>query len=347
MFARRRRRALPKAWSALRYQDRRPLRPAVTDRAARWAVRVRHLRLTHGIPLPRPLRPENFRHHLRQLAHPRLAGRERRGRAMRAGRPRRRDHQLRHRRRLRQRRRRIGARRCAQGRAPRVAGDLHQGVLADRPEGAQRRRAVPQAHRGIDRPLPHPPAHRLRRPLPGSSIRHRDSARGDDAGLRPGRPAGQGAVHRGQRMDRRAASRRACAGHRPWHPTDLQPAAVLDAVAGDRAGGGADLPGAGRLADRLVAGRAGRADRQVPAGRRAAARIAGHRREGWRGHDQAVHDRRRAHPGAGAAADRRRTRPDHGATGRGLGAVATTTSPRHWSVRPVRSRCTRTSRPPG
>ena len=57
------------------------------------------------------------------------------------------------------------------------------------------------------------------------------------------------------------------AGRGAWHPADLQPAAVLDAVAGDRGRGRADLPRARHLADRLVADRAGRADRQVPAGR--------------------------------------------------------------------------------
>ena len=49
------------------------------------------------------------------------------------------------------------------------------------------------------------------------------------------------------------------------HPADLQPAAVLDAVAGHRGRGRADLPGARHQPDRLVADRAGRADRQVPA----------------------------------------------------------------------------------
>ena len=38
-----------------------------------------------------------------------------------------------------------------QGRAARVAGDLHQGLRSDRPQGAQRRRAVAQAHHGVGR----------------------------------------------------------------------------------------------------------------------------------------------------------------------------------------------------
>ena len=73
------------------------------------------------------------------------------------------------------------------------------------------------------------------------------------------------------------------AGPRAEHPARLQPAAVLDAVAGHRGRGGADLRGAGHRPDRLVADRAGRADRQVPAGPGAAGRVAGHRRE-VRGH---------------------------------------------------------------
>ena len=68
-----------------------------------------------------------------------------------------------------------------------------------------------------------------------------------------------------------------------------QPAAVLHAVAGHRGRGRPDLRGARRLADRLVADRAGRAHRQVPAGPGAAGGLARHRREGRRRHDQALH----------------------------------------------------------
>ena len=50
-------------------------------------------------------------------------------------------------------------------------------------------------------------ADRLRRPLPGAPLRHRDAARGDDAGVRRRRAPGQGALHRRQRVDRRADPR--------------------------------------------------------------------------------------------------------------------------------------------
>ena len=82
------------------------------------------------------------------------------------------------------------------------------------------------------------------------------------------------------------------------HPADLLAAAVLHALAGDRGRGRADLPRAGRLPDRLVPHRPGRAQRQVPARSGTARGFARHRREGRRGHDQAVHGRRRPHRGS-------------------------------------------------
>ena len=99
-----------------------------------------------GIPLSGRLRAQGLRDHLRQLAHPRIAGGERcrdRVRARGAGR---RHHDLRHRRRVRERGGRDRPRRGAEGRAARVAGDPHQGLLAHRAEGAQRQRALAQAH---------------------------------------------------------------------------------------------------------------------------------------------------------------------------------------------------------
>ena len=83
-------------------------------------------------------------------------------------------------------------------------------------------------------------------------------------------------------------------------PAGLQPAAVQHAVAGHRVRGRPDLRGARARPDRLVADRPGRADRQVQAGPAAAGRLAGHRREGRRQHDQALDGRRRARPGAAA-----------------------------------------------
>ena len=61
-----------------------------------------------------------------------------------------------------------------------------------------------------------------------------------------------------------------------------------------------DVAGARHLPGRLVTDRPGRADRQVPARRAAAGRVAGHRRQGRRRHDQALDERRRAEPGAAA-----------------------------------------------
>ena len=56
-------------------------------------------------------------------------------------------------------------------------------------------------------------------------------------------------------------------------------------------------------------------------GRGTAGGLAGHRREGWRRHDQAVHERRHPRPGPEAVAGRRRARPDHGAARGRLGAA--------------------------
>ena len=83
---------------------------------------------------------------------------------------------------------------------------------------------------------------------------------------------------------------RARAGPGAADPARLQPAAVLDAVAGHRGRGGPDLRGAGPRPDRLVADRAGRADRQVPAGPAAAGGLPGHRRQVGRGLHQPAHD---------------------------------------------------------
>ena len=62
-----------------------------------------------------------------------------------------------------------------------------------------------------------------------------------------------------------------------------------------------DLRGAGHRPDRLVADRAGRADRQVPAGPAAAGRLPGHRREVRRRLHRAVADRRGADRGCSSS----------------------------------------------
>ena len=59
------------------------------------------------------------------------------------------------------------------------------------------------------------------------------------------------------------------AGRDGIRPDRLQPAAVQHDLAGHRVRGGAALREGGHRPDRLVADRPGRADRQVPAGRRA------------------------------------------------------------------------------
>ena len=94
------------------------------------------------------------------------------------------------------------------GRAARGPGDLHQGLLADRPGRPERLGPVAQAHPGVDQRLAAAAADRLRRPLPGPPLRPRDAARGDDAGVRRRRPGRQGALHRRQRVDGGADPRR-------------------------------------------------------------------------------------------------------------------------------------------
>ena len=79
--------------------------------------------------------------------------------------------------------------------------------------------------------------------------------------------------------------------------------------------------GARHRSGRLVADRAGRADRQVPAGRAAAGRVAGHRRQGRLRHDLALAEGRRARAGAAAAADRRRGRAQPGPARGRVGAA--------------------------
>ena len=101
----------------------------------------------------------------------------------------------------------------------------------------------PQAHHGVDQRLADATADRLRRPLPGPPLRHRDAARGDDAGLRRRGAPGQGALHRRQRVDRRPDSRGRRHGQGPGLPAHLVPAPVLDAVARDRGRGRARIQG--------------------------------------------------------------------------------------------------------
>ena len=89
-----------------------------------------------------------------------------------------------------------------------------------------------------------------------------------------------------------------------------------------------DLRGAGHRPDRLVADRAGRADRQVPAGPAAAGRLPGHRRQVRR----RTSSRRWLtdevlEPGAEAQAARRAGRADAWRSSRSPGCCRTRTSP--------------------
>ena len=215
---------------------------------------------------------------------------------MRARRARQRHHDVRHRRRLRRHQGRVGARPGAEGRAPRGPRDLHQGVLADRPGGPNDRGLSRKHILRVDRRLAAAAADRLRRPLPGAPLRPRDAARGDDAGVRRRRPR---RARRSTSASREWTAEQIRAAH-DARPTSCAMPLVSnqpqynDAVAGHRGRGRADLRGARHRPDRLVADRAGRADRQVPARPAAAGGLARHRPGRRRGHDQALARRRRA-----------------------------------------------------
>ncbi|CAA9308258.1 MAG: Potassium channel beta chain, partial [uncultured Frankineae bacterium] len=274
-----------------------------------------------GVPAPGAQRHEGLGDQLRQLADARVAGRGRSGHRLRQGGARGRHHDLRHRRRLRRHARRDGPRRGAQGRAPRVDRAVHEGLLAHRAR-AERPRPVAQAHHGELPRLPAAAADRLRRPLPGAPLRLRDPPRGDAARLRRPGARRQGALHRGLgvegQRDRGGAGDRRPDGP---GPDRVVPAAVLHALAGDRGRGRAAVRARGHRPDRLVTDRAGRPDRQVPAGAGPARGLAGHRHDRRRQDDRPLAARRRAGEGAAAQAPRRRRRAQPGAAGRRLGAA--------------------------
>ena len=175
------------------------------------------------------------------------------------------------------------------GRAPRGAGDLHQGLLADRArrhnDRGLSRKHIMESIDGSLRRL----RHRLRRPLPGAPLRLRDAAGGDDARLR--RPRAAGKVLYVGVSEWRAEQIRAAAAlarelrvplvsNQPQYSM-LWRVIEAEVVPASRAGG--------HRPDRVVADRAGRADRQVPPRPGAAGRLARHRRE----------RRRRLHDAAG------------------------------------------------
>ncbi|CAA9283134.1 MAG: Potassium channel beta chain, partial [uncultured Corynebacteriales bacterium] len=272
-----------------------------------------------GIPSTGPQRPHRQRDRVRQLDHPRQPGRGGRRARLRAGRARRWDHHLRHRGRVRRHPRRVGPRPGAAGRAPGELRAADQGVLADRAR-AERPRPRPQApHRELPR-LPAPARHRPPRRLPGPPVRQHDPAGGDHVGVRRPGPTGQGPLPRRLGVAGRGDHRGRRAGPGTARAAGVQPAAVLDAVAGHRGRGRAGLRARGARADRLVPDRAGRADREVQAGRGAAGRVAGDRPDRWAVRE-ADADRRGADPGAAAPAGGRGLRAVDGAAGDRLGAA--------------------------
>ncbi len=143
------------------------------------------------------------------------------------------------------------------------------------PARSQRLGPVAQTHHGVDQRLADSAADRLRRPLSGAPLRRRDAARGDDAGLRRRRPQRQGALHRRLGVDRGPDPPGHALAAELGISADLQPAAVLHAVASHRGRSGADQRRARHRSDRVVADRPGRAHRQVRAGPAAARGVPG------------------------------------------------------------------------
>ena len=186
-------------------------------------------------------------------------------------------------------------------------------------------------------------ADRPRGPVPVPPLRRLDAARGDDGGADRGRPAGKARYIGFSEWTRGAdpGVARYVAEH--GREVRLQPAAVLDALARAGAGGHSPVRGERHRADRLVAARAGRADREVPAGRAAAAgsRATSERMGSFieRVPDETVLGR-----GAAAAGGRRAARAHDGAARAGAGCCGSRTSPRRSSGRAGPSRSARTLR---
>ncbi len=129
-----------------------------------------------------------------------------------------------------------------------------------------------RAGRKAARRIAQAPPHRLCRSLPMPPLRLRHPARGDDGGADPRRRKRQDPLHRLLRMARRPhQGRDRPRRRRPCDEVRLEPAAIFLALA--RAGGRGDpaLRRQRHLADRLVAARPGRAQRQIRSGRAAAA----------------------------------------------------------------------------
>ncbi len=199
---------------------------------------------------------------------------------VRQGRARRRHLVLRHGRRLREHRGRDRPGRHPQGRAPRKPRDLHQGLLAHGPGGANdsglSRKHIMESINGSLRRLQTDyvdlyQAHRYdtETPLEETMQAFADVVR-------------QGKAHYIGVSEWTADQIRAGAALAKdlGIPADLLPASVLDAVARDRGRGGSRVQGVGPQPDRVVARRAGRPHRQVQARPGSPGRLARDGRQG-------------------------------------------------------------------
>ena len=252
----------------------------------RAAAAVHRMRAPYGAAATRRLGSRRLGHRARFLADLQRRGRARADRGLHARGVRRRHHVLRHGQRLRPGRGRERVGRDPRGLRARLVRAGDEGLL---PDVGARPRALARADPQADRRLARAPARRVRRPLPVPPLRRRRAAGGDDGGADRGGARRQGALHRLQRMaagpdpgGARPPRRRGCPpGHTPRRialrairQVRLQPAAVLGAVAGAGGRGDPALRAQRHLAGRVVAARPGRADRQVPARRGAAAGLA-------------------------------------------------------------------------
>src|SRR5581483_1676408 len=116
------------------------------------------------------------------------------------------------------------------------------------------------------RPEPRPDGARVRRHLLLAPVRPGDAARGDDGRPRHRRAAGEGTLRRYLLVRARADARGGRDPARARHAAPHPPAVVLAAQPLDRAGAPRHARGARRRLHRLLAARAGDADRPLPAG---------------------------------------------------------------------------------
>ena len=244
--------------------------------------------------------------------------------------------------------RRDGARQGAAGRAPRGPGDLHQGLLADRPGQAQRPRPVAQAHHGVDQRLAAAgsaptTSTSTRRTATTTRRRSRRRWRPSPTSCTPARRSTSASRSGGpRRSGRRTRWPASCAiplvSNQPqytmlWRVIEAEVVPTCEEL------------GIGQIvwspiAQGVLTGKY-KPGEQPPRG------LARHRRQGRRGHDQRAGSNddvlERVQQ---LAADRRRGRPDAWPSSRSPGCCRTPTSPRRSSAPPGPSRSPRTSRRP-